>query len=324
MRSSARIGSRLACLVGILVGIAIFGIAARGALAALLAAPPPSPAPAEPPLALVLGVAQDGGVPHAGCHQRLCEEARRDPSKRRLVASLGLLDPAAGKRFLIDATPDFAGQIELLGGLPDAILLTHAHIGHYLGLAQLGREVLGARRMPVYATPSMARFLRENSPWKRLVLLENIELRELAPGATVNLTPSLSVTAIPVPHRDEDSDTVAFLVTAPRRKLLWLPDIDKWEKWDRRIEEMLRDPALVAFVDGTFFSADEIPGRSIAEIPHPLVSETMDCFGTDPPRGRLFFVHLNHTNRLLWDRSAIRQVEAKGFRIAKEGMRLPL
>ena len=293
-------------------------------LAALLAARAPSPAPAEAPAALLLGIAQDGGVPHAGCHQRLCEEARRDPSKRRLVASLWLLDPAAGKRFLIDATPDFAAQIELLGGLPDAILLTHAHIGHYLGLAQLGREVLGARRMPVYATPSMARFLRENGPWKRLVLLENIELRELAPGATVNLTPSLSVTAIQVPHRDEDSDTVAFLVTAPRRKLLWLPDIDKWEKWDRRIEEMLRDPALVAFVDGTFFSADEIPGRSIAEITHPLVPETMARFGATPPTGRLFFVHLNHTNRLLWDSNAVADLERRGFGVAREGLRVRL
>lgn len=278
---------------------------------------------AEPPYALVLGVAQDGGVPHAGCRQRPCEEARKDPSKRKLVASLGLVDPAAGKRFLIDATPDFAQQIERLGGLPDAILLTHAHIGHYLGLALLGREVLGARRVPVYATASMAAFLRANGPWKRLVGLENIEVREIEIGKPFPLTPTLTATAIQVPHRDEDSDTVAFLIAGPRRRLLWLPDIDKWEKWDRRIEEMLRDPSLTAFVDGTFFSADEIPGRSIAEIPHPLVPETMGRFGTAPPRGRLFFVHLNHTNRLLWDRSAGRGLRKKGFDVAAEGMKLP-
>jgi pyrroloquinoline quinone biosynthesis protein B len=277
-----------------------------------------------PPEAVVLGIAQDGGVPHAGCHQKICVEARRDASKRRLVASLGLLDPAAGKRFLIDATPDFAAQMERLGGLPDAILLTHAHIGHYLGLAQLGREVLGARRVPVYATPSMAKFLRENGPWKRLVALENIEIREIEIGKRFVLTSSLSATAIQVPHRDEDSDTVAFLIEGPSRKLLWLPDIDKWEKWDHTIEGMLQEPTLTAFVDGTFFSADEIPGRSIAEIPHPLVPETMARFGVHTPRGRLYFVHLNHTNRLLWDQAAIKQLETKGFGIAREGMRLPL
>ena len=281
--------------------------------------------PPRAPAAIVLGVAQDGGVPHVGCHQPLCVEARKDATKRRFVASLGLLDPAAGKRFLIDATPDFAAQMELLGGLPDAILLTHAHIGHYLGLAQLGREVLGARRVPVYATPSMAKFLRENGPWKRLIALENIVVHELPPGSSVQLTPSLKATAILVPHRDEDSDTVAFLIEGPRKNILWLPDIDKWDKWDRKIEDMLRlDPKLTAFVDGTFFSADEIPGRSIAEIPHPLVPETMARFGAAPPRGRLFFVHLNHTNRLLWDLKALAEIEARGFGVSKEGMRIPL
>src|SRR5262245_25215793 len=138
----------------------------------------PAQAPPGAPAGIVLGIAQDGGVPHPGCHQPLCVEARRDPAKRRLVASLGLLDPspAGTKRFLIDATPDFGEQMELLGGLPDGILLTHAHVGHVTGLLQLGREVLGARRVPVYCTASMARFLRENRPWSRLVALENIEI----------------------------------------------------------------------------------------------------------------------------------------------------
>jgi pyrroloquinoline quinone biosynthesis protein B len=281
-------------------------------------------AAASGPYAIVLGIAQDGGVPHAGCQQRLCVEARRDPSKRRLVASLGLVDPESGRRYLIDATPDFALQMDRLGGLPDGILLTHAHIGHYLGLAQLGREVLNARRVPVFGTPSMAKFLRENRPWSRLIDAGNLDVRELEPGVELELTRSLHVTAIRVPHRDEDSDTVAYLVRGPSRKLLWLPDIDKWEKWQESLPAFLRDPSLVAFVDGTFSSAEEIPGRSIAEIPHPLVSETVRLFGADAPRGRVFFVHLNHTNRLLWDRTALKDVERRGFRVAREGMRIGL
>ena len=290
-------------------------------LAFLLARTLPEPGPE----AVILGIAQDGGVPHAGCHQALCVEARRDPAKRRLVASLGLVDAAAGKRFVIDATPDFAEQMERLGGLPDGVLLTHAHIGHYLGLAQLGREVLGARRVPVYCTPSMAKFLRENRPWSRLVALENIAIREIEIDVEFALTPSLHVTAIRVPHRDEDSDTVAFLVRGLRRELLWLPDIDKWEKWDRALPEFLRDPKTIAFVDGTFFSADEIPGRSIAEIPHPLVPETVARLAGEPATAeRVFFVHLNHTNRLLWDPKALSELEGHGFGVAKEGQRIPL
>ncbi len=273
----------------------------------------------------MLGIAQDGGVPHLGCRQELCVRARRDPAERKLVASLGLVDRSAGRRFVIDATPDFAAQVDRLGGLPDAILLTHAHIGHYLGLAQLGREVLGAKRLPVYCTASMARFLRDNGPWKRLVALENIEIREIQPGVEFRLTPALRATAIRVPHRDEDSDTVAYLVAGPNRQLLWLPDIDKWEKWDQSITRLVSEKRLLAFLDGTFFSADEIPGRSIRDIPHPLVPETVARFGGQPPPpARVFFVHLNHTNRLLRDAGARRDLERKGFGIAREGERFPL
>lgn len=273
--------------------------------------------------AVVLGIAQDGGVPHLGCRQKLCVEARRDSSKRRHVASLGLIDRTSGRRFLIDATPDFDQQVSRLGGLPDGILLTHAHIGHYLGLAQLGREVANVRGMPVFCTPSMARFLRENRPWSRLVLLGNIAIHEIEPDKEFTLTDSLRATALRVPHRDEDSDTVAYVVAGPSRKLLWLPDIDKWEKWERRIEDVLRT-VDAAFLDGTFFSADEIPGRSIAEIPHPLVPETVFRLRNEGLAARAFFVHLNHTNRLLWDKQEVRRLREKGYGVASEGQRFPL
>ena len=200
-----------------------------------------SPGPEAAPYAVVLGIAQDGGVPHAGCRQPLCVDARTDPAKALRVASLGLVDPPAGKRFLIDATPDRPADGGS-GGRPDGILLTHAHIGHYLGLALLGREVLGARRLPVYCTPSMAAFLRGNKPWSRLVALENISIREVAPGSEVILSENLRATAIRVPHRDEDSDTVAWLVRGPSNSVLWLPDIDKWEELGPSPAALLEDP----------------------------------------------------------------------------------
>ena len=290
------------------------------ALFLALSARAPAPSGVE---AVVLGIAQDGGVPHLGCRQKLCVEARRDPSKRRLVASLGLVDRGAGKRFVIDATPDFAEQIVHLGGMPDGILLTHAHIGHYLGLAQLGREVVNARAMPVYCTPSMARFLRGNRPWSRLVESKNIEIREVVPGERFALTESVRVTALRVPHRDEDSDTVAYAIAGPSAKLLWLPDIDKWEKWDRKLEDVVHDVDS-AFLDGTFFSADEVPGRSIADIPHPLVPETVSLLSPARVGTRVFFVHLNHTNRLLWDEKEVSRLRDRGFGVAVQGQRVPL
>jgi pyrroloquinoline quinone biosynthesis protein B len=246
--------------------------------------------------------------------------SRRAATRRNAAwsASLGLVDPQAGRRFLIDATPDLEAQVERLGGRPDGILLTHAHIGHYLGLALLGREVLGAKGTPVFCTPSMSRFLRGNRPWSRLLALGNVAIREVEPGASFALTSNLTATAIRVPHRDEDSDTVAYRIDGPNRSLLWLPDIDKWEKWDRRIEELAAEPRLLLFLDGTFFDAGEIPGRSIRDIPHPLVPETVARLDGRSRPGQVFFIHLNHTNRLLWDRAARRQVEKKGFRVARE------
>ncbi len=283
------------------------------------------PSTEAPVRAVVLGIAQDGGVPHIGCTQPLCVAARRDPSRRQRVACLGLVDDGAGQRFLIDATPDLAAQLEALNRgrrladprrPVDGILLTHAHLGHYTGLLLLGREALGAHAVPVYATARMAAFLRGNAPWRQLVALGHIDLREVEPDHETALTPSLAVTPIRVPHRDELSDTVAYRVRGPGGSVLYVPDIDKWERWDRRVEDEVAG-VDVAFLDGTFFSADEIPGRTQADIPHPLVPETMDRLAI--LSRRVVFVHLNHTNRLLWDATARRHVEARGFAIAKDG-----
>jgi len=298
----------------------------------LLCAPAPAPAAASlPPVrAVVLGVVQDGGVPHIGCRQPLCVRARRDPSRRQRVACLGLIDDHAGQRFLIDATPDMASQLESLDpGRPpadprrpvDGILLTHAHIGHYTGLMYFGREALDARAVPVYATARMAAFLRTSGPWSQLVSLAQIDVREVEAGRETVLTPSLAVTPIRVPHRDELSDTVGYVVRGPSAALLYIPDIDKWEKWDRRVEDEVArvDTALL---DGTFDSAQELPGRSIQEVPHPLVSETVARLAAFSHR--VVFIHLNHTNPLLWDDRARRDLRARGFTLASDGLVVPL
>jgi pyrroloquinoline quinone biosynthesis protein B len=274
--------------------------------------------------AVVLGIAQDGGVPHIGCAQEPCRRARRDPRLAQRGACLGLVDEVGGRRFLVEATPDLPSQLEALGArVPDGVLVTHAHIGHYTGLMYLGREALGARAVPVYASSRMAAFLRGNGPWSQLVGLGQIELRELEPGAELELTPRLRVTALRVPHRDEYSDTVGFRVRGPSRSLLFVPDIDKWEKWDRRVEDEVA-AVDVALLDGTFASADELPGRRQDEVPHPTVGETVRRLAAPGVRGRVLFIHLNHTNELLWDAAARRRLEAQGFAVARQGQVLPL
>ncbi|MGZ5441442.1 MAG: MBL fold metallo-hydrolase [Thermoanaerobaculia bacterium] len=280
------------------------------------------------PYVVVLGIAQDGGYPQAGCRRPDCVEGFEGKGERALVASLGIVDPSTGQRWIVDATPDFPAQLhrlERIAGAPragapvlDGVLLTHAHIGHYLGLAQLGREVLGAREVPVLAMPRLRTFLEENGPWSQLVSLRNIVLRPLVAGATVALNERISVTPLVVPHRDEFSETVGFVVRGPSRAILWLPDIDKWEKWSTRIESVVAD-VDVAYVDATFYSAEELPGRDLSEIPHPTVQETMARFASSPLRTRIRLVHLNQSNPLLRDASLRREIGERGFAVAAEG-----
>lgn len=296
-------------------------------------------APAAEPYVLVLGTAQDGGLPQIGCDAACCRAARADVARARLVTSLLVVDPRSGKRWLLDASPDLARQVERARGHPpqrptagprpplfEGVFLTHAHAGHYLGLAQLGREAYGARGLPVHASARMGQFLRSNGPWSLLVEDGAIALELLEPGRAVALAPDLSVTAFEVPHRDEFSDTLGFVVRGPRRAIAYLPDIDKWERWERPLAEWLEE-VDVALVDGTFFEAGEVPGRDLAQIPHPLVVETLAVLAPEPfeARCKVLFTHLNHTNPLADPRSPARaRVAAAGMGVAREGLVLGL
>jgi pyrroloquinoline quinone biosynthesis protein B len=242
----------------------------------------------------VLGIAQDAGIPHLGCDQALCASIRAGKRRAEKVTSLGLVDRASGVAYLFEATPDFVAQVHTLTGgrAPDGIFLTHAHIGHYTGLMYLGRESIGARAVPVYASAALLDYLRTNGPWSQLTALGNIASRPLDPDRPVSLPGGVRVTAFRVPHRDEFSDTVGYRIDGPRRSAIFIPDIDRWEKWDRSIRE-LADAVDLAFVDGTFAAPTEV-NRNIEEIPHPMMSRTRELVrGT---RAKLWFIHINHTN----------------------------
>lgn len=285
----------------------------------LLAACASTPRTETRPYTIVLGIAQDGGYPQAGCNRDDCADAWRK-GKRHRVASLGIVDPISNQRWIIDATPDFPSQLRTLDEveprkqtLLDGVLLTHAHIGHYLGLAHLGREVLGAKSIRVYAMPRMREFLERNGPWDQLVRLSNIALTTLEAGGEIALNERIHVTPIVVPHRDEYSETVGYIVRGPSRSVFFLPDIDKWEKWETPLEAVL-ERVDVAYLDGTFFTAAELPGRDLREIPHPLITETMTRLANSPLKSRVRFIHLNQSNPLLRE-------ERPGFVVARDGER---
>lgn len=269
--------------------------------------------------AVVLGVAQDGGHPQAGCHATCCADAFADPRRGHRIACIGLRTPEAG--WLLDATPDLRWQLHALARPCRGIVLTHAHLGHYTGLLQVGREAWAAQGLPVYAMPGMAAFLEATEPYRTILADGHIELVRLQADVPVELAPGLVLTPWEVPHRGPWSETVALHVEGPSGSCLYLPDIDAFQPWSRDLAAVVAQVDRV-WLDGTFFDARELPHRDLSEIPHPLVTDTMARLaGLSPAlRARVHFLHLNHSNPLLDTTSeAHRSVTAAGFAVAREG-----
>lgn len=296
-------------------------------------------------LLVVLGTAQDGGTPQIG---RDNDIGWTDETHRRFPVSLGLVlrDSASQSilhRWLFEATPSITHQLHQFNRLfppdidpsrsssligLDGIFLTHAHIGHYAGLMFLGREAASTSSLPVFAMPRMAHFLTTNGPWSQLVSCSNILLQTLTNNQQFNLDHSRDLIQIKpflVPHREEFSEVCGFRIQGPSKSVLFIPDIDSWEDWETLMSVRIEDEIStvdIAYLDGTFFSADELPGRDVSKIPHPFVSSSIDRFNSTlgpEHRQKVRFIHLNWSNPLRFADSPQRQLlNTLGFKIAEE------
>ncbi len=283
---------------------------------------------------IILGTVQDAGSPHIACKKDCCRKLFSNPDSNRKVVSLGLIDSEHHKKYLIEATPDIAVQMKNLYDqfnsstieIPDGVFLTHTHIGHYTGLMYFGKEAMNADKLNVYAMPRMKTFLEQNGPWSQLVNYQNINIHPFTNQEEVRLTPNISIKPILVPHRDEYSETVAYLITGPSKKILFIPDIDKWSKWNLDIIQMITMVDF-AFIDGTFYDGNELKNRSMAEIPHPFIVESMELFKhlSHVEKSKIYFIHLNHTNPALIKTSQQSNTIIKnGFNVARMGQIIKL
>ncbi|GAB4151002.1 MAG: hypothetical protein Fur0021_14420 [Candidatus Promineifilaceae bacterium] len=278
--------------------------------------------------AVVLGMMQDAGMPHIGCRCPHCIQGRA-----AYAACLGLVDARSmpAHVWLIDATPDIKHQLNTLAPWlgphpsrphrlrqPDGIFLTHAHMGHISGLPQLGPEGMFVQDLPVYAAAPLLDLLAQTRLWQPL--LANLQLRPLAAYQTISLASDLTITPLPVPHRDEvDTGTFAFFVQGPTQSLLYAPDIDNWQRWPEAAHWFQQ--ATVALVDGCFYSRDELGNRPL--VAHPLIPDTL-AFASRFS-ARIFLTHLNHTNPALDPASpAHAAIRATHAEIAHMGQVIPL
>jgi len=277
---------------------------------------------------VILGTIQDAGSPQIGCNKECCINLFEHPDNSRQIVSLGLIDIPNNKTYLFDATPDIGKQMKMLtkyekqskNEIVDGIFLTHAHIGHYTGLMFLGKEAMDAKNTPVYVMPRMKDYLINNGPWSQLVIRENVKLNEMENERVIQLSENIQVTPFLVPHRDEYSETVGYKIQGPNKSALFIPDIDKWDKWDKNILEEIKKVDY-AFLDATFYSGKELDNRDITQIPHPFIIESLEKFKDldKQEKNKVIFIHFNHTNPLINQNSdEAKTLINQGFRIGKK------
>ena len=275
-----------------------------------------------------LGTAQDGGYPHVGCTNSCCRRVENNINLRRLISSLGIVDTEQRKFWIIDLSPNINEQLRILNKYIkkyeypyfSGIFLTHAHIGHYAGLLNLGLEVLNLSNIPVYVFPRMKSFLNNNLMFKQLIDNQNIILKNMYDNTDIKLTNNISINAFLVPHRNELSETVGYKIKSSKKSMVYIPDIDSWDEWDTDLNYLIQNNDIL-ILDGTFYTKSEIKNRDIEKIPHPSIKDSMLITqqNTFKEKNKIYFTHLNHTNKVLDEKSEeYNNVITSGYNILKD------
>ena len=273
----------------------------------------------------LLGIAQDGGRPQAGCNKSCCDSIQRDHWS--YPVSLGIVGDD-GKGHLIEASRHLTDQLEIWGHneISD-VWLTHAHLGHVDGLGLFGKETMGKIGLNLHLSASMLNLVHNNPFWKSLLDQKVFKPNQFSNGEIIDTESRFAIQAIQIPHRDELSDMHAFLVKGEKKNLLFLPDHDTWEETLKfhevdTIRAFLAKYSVdIALIDGTFWSSNELSGRFQHEVPHPPVRLTVEMLGErreDDPQ--ILFIHLNHTNPLYLDGEERKFVIDLGWQIGEQGM----
>ena len=278
---------------------------------------------------MILGTVQDGGYPHIGCRKKCCKSAWLNQYNKRFIASIAILDSDLKECWIIDSSPDIKNQLNMImnfmeiDSLPKirGIFLTHAHTGHYSGLLDLGKEAMNADNIPVYSMPDMARFISSNNPFKFLISSNNIHIKEISDNQKIELSNGVIISPFKVPHRNELSETVGYRIYSDSKSIIYIPDIDSWDQWEKDIIDVIKNNDYL-FLDGTFYNCEEINNRNISEIPHPFIKDSLIKFEVLDKynRNKIFFTHFNHTNIMLRNNNKLKQsLISDGYNIANEG-----
>ena len=278
--------------------------------------------------AMILGIAQDGGVPHPGCYCDTCQ-FYWDNQIVLSPSSLAIIDEK--QLHLFDVTRNLDRQLRKVGNknVTD-IWLTHGHIGHIDGIGLFGKEVMNLKNVRLHASELMIKLIENTPKWNKLIEDKILIPIQFNSNESMQISENLKITPIRVPHRDELTDTHAFMINGPEKSLLYLPDHDTWEE---TLDMVQQDSVIewfdflgieIVLMDGTFWSKNELSRQD--DVPHPPVVESLERLGNVKGKElEVFFIHFNHTNPLLIPKSnEIKKLLDSGCKIPIEGQQFLL
>ncbi|UCD44453.1 MAG: MBL fold metallo-hydrolase [Candidatus Bathyarchaeota archaeon] len=292
----------------------------------------------------VLGSGSNGGVPQWDCCCPACTRAREDPRLRRTRSSVAVSVDGA-RHVLVDASPDLKFQLEAVGLTPipdeavhgrhnrvDAVLLTHGHGDHCVGLAEFSTGK--SFEIPVHAPEDLIRFLFGDPDDSNFFgdlgrLASNyVTPHVLDDSGRLELLDGLHVSGFEINHTDrlEDgtcfpSSTFGYELEADGSRLVYTSDLGLLTN---NLLERVKGSDLF-MLDATFWWDDELTRlsgirKTSYELGHVPVEESVEML-RDLDVDRIVYTHLNHTNPMLDPMQPMADiVKNAGFEIAHDGM----
>ena len=219
----------------------------------------------------------------------------------------------------------FVGDVPEIISDISSVTLTHHHLGHIDGLGLFGREVMGkpGKSIRLVSGKAVIDMLEKKS------VLGPFKPEIISNGSKVNIGKGVNLEFSRVPHREcEHGETYGIIIRGKHRSLFFLPDHDSYEatlKFHNKssIREWLESLSVdIVFLDGTFFTIEEIAVRRIDSkgIPHPPILESLSLLGekrNDDPD--IIFTHLNHTNSVLNSKMSRLTIEKLGWKVGQQG-----
>lgn len=300
---------------------------------------------------LVLGSAAGGGFPQWNCGCNNCVSVRAGQAGFRTRTQDALaVSTDRSSWYLLNASPDIASQVQANPALWPrqlrdspirGVVLTNGDLDHVLGLFQL-RE---SQPLSVYATRRVQAGLRENAALRTLQRFEGqLRFHDLELGTSCELSSAegersgIFVTPHAVPGKPplhlmqvfepSPEDNVALrLRTATSREVVYASAIS-----DARGSLPVLSDCAALFLDGTFWSEDELPDLGVKvgsarSMAHQPISGPNGSHAAlrhlDVPRR--IYTHINNTNPLL-DANSPQHAElvSSGWEVATDGLQLSI